>query len=665
MYEYCKDVCRVFNNGQENLFPRCTISFILKTMSYIKKTSDKRPDALQWAATACVAIFFALLLAGVFAPALTPLTRGFFSLYFFLMEFLFYFAETNEAILFVSIVCLALALLIKPLKGALLKIPAPVGKIIYHGIWGFLSFLAVLAQFYVIAFAFFAQKVYFICIIALSVAAFLLIKKGALKTFRPATREIDADKSPAGFLPFFVFAHLFLAAVAGHLATPLVHGITLFMAGRSTAAPLAYKLLILFILYLPLIFWAPSVFAVNKKGLAWAAGAAACMVIFAFAPVKFAALLMGGATAVVLSIVMYSMGLRLVHLAHPHPGVMFTRLLVLSLLALNAITIHYGTNMWNCAASGESSLAVRKISDTAGVFDVALTPKGDLLVSLREDQRFIAVNIKSGKERTLFNTPDIIKSTGGLFSWTEPETLLPIQNGERFLLLIAVSDDENLNRVAVLGGDYAIEGFVDALPKAGISDFVTDGAGSVYVSTEFENNIFVLDQETLTVKRTIVFPEAETNKILVVPQAGRMYSLGLWTDPMLRVFDLGENRQVNELSVGTRSWDMAFDAATERLFIPRMISGKVLIVDVRDFKISDKWELGFGVRPVELWHIGRKAYLGNMYSGKVAVFDLDSGAKVFESYLGGYIKNLKVDEKTGKAYVGCACGIFEIDPAKF
>ncbi|MCZ7583482.1 MAG: hypothetical protein M5R36_09195 [Deltaproteobacteria bacterium] len=282
-----------------------------------------------------------------------------------------------------------------------------------------------------------------------------------------------------------------------------------------------------------------------------------------------------------------------------------------------------------------------------------------LLASLREEQRVLAVDLDAGTSRGILNTQALVDGERRFLSWVEPENLVRLGGDDRFLLLAAVSDNEEENRVAEINASGDILRLVDAIPRTGVSDIVRDGQGRVYLSTEFEDKIFVLDETTLERVNEIAWPGAETNRVIVRPD--RIFSLGLWWDGRVRVFDFTAKRETGSADVGTRSWDLAYDDATNRLYIPKMIAGNLLVVDAATMVLEARRRVGFGARPIEIDARRRRLLLGNMYDGRFTAYDLDTGDLVFETRLGGYLKGMIVDEKRGKAYTGCACGIFEID----
>jgi len=614
--------------------------------------NDSRPAGLgSWVCTGAVGIAGLLVLGGMLTGRGSGLTEPLASLFYFLLEALFYFVESSTTILLIAGLCLAAAITLHAVRRPLASAARPL-RVAVEILWAVLFVLALIGQVYVIAFAALNQGWLFVLLLVVGFGAAALAKRFGLAKANP-----PAPEPPFAYLFLFLAIYLFVGMVAGHLATPWVHATASVMAALSVGSPTAYRTVMLLLtiglwaLWLP---WLPGDLA--RRRLLFVPALAA--LVFAWLPTFLAVPAIAVATAVSLGMTWHAAGLPWPLPLRPAPR-RFSSLLLIALLATVTLVAHYGMRVWRCHEPDHP--AVRRLSPASGVFDLALGADGEfLLAALREPRRVLGVAVATGESRTLLDTAD----TGGarrLFSWIEPETLLPLEGGERFLLLLAVSDDEAENRIAVLDQSGRVTGYVDSVPHTGISDFVTDGRGRVYVSTEFEDRIFVLDEETLAAQERFQWPGAETNRILVAPEIDRMYSLGLWTDPYLRARDLSSQTEIGALRIGTRSWDMAYDAKTRRLFVPHLPTGRVWVVDALSLAVLDTWRVGFGARPIAIDESRRLVVVGNMYDGRLSVFRIDDGERVLETHLGGYMKSVHVDAARGKAYTGCACGIYEID----
>jgi len=600
-------------------------------------------NIVAWVFTAlAAAVAMIVILAGGF---------GFLSdFYFLLLEILYWYAAANTTILIIAAVVVALLIVLRLLDQRLIQLAPPVGTVARRVVWGLFGLFGIVAQLYVIAFAFFAQRLYFLTLLIIAYAAWFAVKK-----WRPPT---DDRPTPSFFgVLLFIVVYLFIGMVSGHVATPLVHNVSAFFARLSRFSPMLFRLSAALCLLLPLLASFAARIRYRKVLLI---GAAVVIAMAVAIPATFAIYLVAFVSLIVvlLSVTPPDAPLPL----SPDSQASFQRLLLMAMIALNAMTVHYFAVMWNCTQTPDQS-SVMQLSTDAGAFDLATDAAGDrLLAGLREPQQVIAVHRLTGRVDALIDTNVYGEGTGRPMSRVEPENLLRVGDSDRFLLLTAVSDDEQQNRVAIIDGAGNHLGFVQDLPQTSIADMVADGQGHIYLSTEFQDLIFVLDETTLAVIDRIEWPGAETNKILIAPDINRIFSLGLWWDGHLRALDLTTRREVGALEVGTRSWDMAYDAQTQRLFIPRFLSGTVLVVDAQTLTEVDRWPAGFGARAVEIDPDRRLLYIGTMYSGEVVVFDIDQGREVMRRRLGGYIKGMHIDRRSHLAYTGCNCGLFAFTP---
>ena len=618
------------------------------------QTTLRTARLAEWITTGLVAVVAVFGIMGHWVSFPGEPLRLVAKLYFFSMEALFWHARTGEAIVAISVLVLGLALLSRVDTGRLAaKLEPHHALLVRRGYWGLLALPVLVAQVYLVAFATRAQPLWFGVLLS-GAAGFELAARR--KTEQRAGVAPSLAAVPVQHLVLLLATYLFLGMVVGHLATPLVHAAAAAQAAISRSSDLEYKLSIAILLLLPMSMLIHRVACRVERW--WWAGVLVGLIGVLFAcPVTVATYGFSVIVAGLTILALQQDGFRAIGLLHPSPRLLAARLLVLSLLALNAVTVHYALAVWRCPR--DLPPGVRLLTTEPGTFDLATLRGGsELLVSLREPRQVLLLDVATGNVVERVVTSGWIESTGSVFSWVEPENLLAVEGAT--LLLLAVSDDENANRIVALGEDLRPERLVEGIRDTSISDMVTDAAGRLFVSTEFEEQVYVLAQESLAVTGALVWPEAETNKILGVAESDRLYSLGLWSDRRLRAVDLRTGTEIATLDVGTHSWDMAYDPEQDRLFVPKLLSGDVLVVDAASLSLVDRWPAGFGARPVEVDPIRRLLYVGNMYDGRVRVFDLDTGDSVLDTRLGGYIKGLTVDPTTHKAYTGCACGVFEI-----
>ena len=277
-----------------------------------------------------------------------------------------------------------------------------------------------------------------------------------------------------------------------------------------------------------------------------------------------------------------------------------------------------------------------------------------LVASLREPRELLVLDLHNGGERRVPTR----RATDTLFDRTEPETLLPVGLGDRVLLLMASSDSEQGNQLVPFDAasgrlGRALEGVGE-----GVSDLVGDGAGGAWISTEFAGRILELDPRSLAVRRELRVAGAETNKIVVDAAAGEAFSAGLWSDAALHRVAL-DGRELAARPVGTHQWDLGYDPESRRLYLPRLVDGRVHVLDAGSLQTLATWDAGFGVRPLEVSFDGSLVVTGNLYTGELVGWDAASGDVAWRHAIGGPIKGLHVSAE-GRVFSGSHCGVYEV-----
>ena len=462
--------------------------------------------------------------------------------------------------------------------------------------WMLLCCLALLGQGYLLAFALALHPAWLVGAVLAGLVG------GAAARGRPRSPLLPA----APIVTLFVVLHLLVEGAAGHVLTPWLHAVSATLAGWSRHTPLLY----------------------------WPVAA-----VLALGPAALAGYVLG------------RKGLPPVDWLHPDPRRLVDALAVPSLAALTVVAGHYTTAVWSCPPADAPGLTL--VSPSAGAFDLAVTEGGQYLVaSLREPQELLVVELETGEERRL----DTRRPEDGVFDRTEPEILLALPDG-RVLVLLASSDSEQGNHLALF--DPSGLRLAAPLPARGVSDLVGDGAGGVWVSTEFTGLLARLDLDTGAVERELRLDgRAETNKIVVEAASGRAWSTGLWFDHELRMVDLNAGHELQAVELGTHQWDMALSRQHRLLFVPRLVEGYVAVRDADT--LEERWGLParFGVRPVEVAEEGELVVTGNLYTGEVVAHSVPDGEEVFRRRIGGQLKALHA--APGGIYAGSNCGIFRV-----
>jgi hypothetical protein len=510
-----------------------------------------------------------------------------------------------------------------------------------RGIASVLALLALLGQVYLLAFA---------CRLHPGIAVGLVALAGL--TWGIGIRRSSAP--PVDVVPpvltLFVVLHLLVEGSAGHILTPWLHAVSAWMARWSASSPILYGSAAALLVVAPLGFSGRARRSLAAVGILAAVTALATALAPAVGPWL-------GAVGVA-GFLGWSLALRgapLVGWLDPRPLVLLARVAPVSLLALSLVAAHYTSTMWRCDPVWPDD--VRLLSSASGTFDLT-TDDQTLIVSLREARTLLVLAPDAPERRT--TTEDALDT---LFDRTEPETLLTSGPGD-VLVLLSSSDGEQGNRLARF--DPTTGGLTPG--PAGIGESVSDLVAGVWMSTETEGRVLHLDPETLSVVAERALQpidgtpdDVEANRIIVDPDRDRLWSIGLWEDRLLRLTELSTGGELRSLDLGTHQWDMAYDRAADRLYIPRLVEGAVRVVDASSLEEIASWPAGFGVRPIAVTSDGALVVTGNLYTGEIVGWDAGSGERRFRRRVGGHLKGLHVSS-SGRIFTGTDCGVFEVIP---
>ncbi|MBZ0272141.1 hypothetical protein K8I61_08895 [bacterium] len=522
--------------------------------------------------------------------------------------------------------------------------------------------LALAAQVYFIGFAVLAEPVYLIVALGLALVASRLVVR--LVPHAPETPADARTVLGAPLFAAFVIAAMGIALASVHVAAPIVHRAGAAMAYLSSFAELPYRVLMILIFFAPVLFFvsrvprdratayllalplvlAPAFVGTTTRITAYAGGACAIVSIAA------AARLCGHAPFRWLS---------------PRPSEAVARLAVVALVAANAMAVHHTGLVFNCGRVWLRWEGMRRLNTQAGAFDMATTRDGKtLLTRIRDEGVLASVDRDSGTVRRVIDFSEGTRDSGNPLSWVTPEDLVPIAGAsERFLLLETVSGDRARDRVIVVAPDGRREGRLSDLPAARILDMARDGKGRIYVSTAFENRVFVVAESNLHVEDTIEWPRAAPDRIAATGE--HLYALGVRNDQYLRAFDPGERREIAATPIGSRAQEMALDARTNRLFVPRPLAGDIVVARTPDLAREDVWPAAFGVRSIAVDELNRLVYVAPHFGGDLRIHDADTGFLRHRIAIGGFAGSIAIDPKTREAFVGCVCGMYRLDPGFF
>lgn len=97
------------------------------------------------------------------------------------------------------------------------------------------------------------------------------------------------------------------------------------------------------------------------------------------------------------------------------------------------------------------------------------------------------------------------------------------------------------------------------------------------------------------------------------------------------------------------------------IYFTDYVRGQVLLLDLRDFSISDAFKIKRGLREAR-WDARRNVlYMGNFQKGSFYIFDVKRGIILKELFLGRKLRHIYITPKTHQVLVATRYGVFRVD----
>ncbi len=145
------------------------------------------------------------------------------------------------------------------------------------------------------------------------------------------------------------------------------------------------------------------------------------------------------------------------------------------------------------------------------------------------------------------------------------------------------------------------------------------------------------------------------------PSADRMFAVSLWRSPFLtelRASDLTIRRRTY---LGGGNYVVAYDPATDRVFVTSYYGGRVQIVDGASLERIGSIPVGFGARAVAVDSRRGLVLASSTYEGVLTVADAATGDVLSTIPVGGHVKDIAVDAERGLAYFWSQCALYRLN----
>ena len=149
---------------------------------------------------------------------------------------------------------------------------------------------------------------------------------------------------------------------------------------------------------------------------------------------------------------------------------------------------------------------------------------------------------------------------------------------------------------------------------------------------------------------------------MVLDEAGgRLFTTSFWNAQVVAEID-PETMEVRQTrQVGGANVDIAFDPASQRLFVTGYYDSRVRVLGAEGLVEHSPIRTGFGTRAVAVDSARDLVLASSVYDGMLRVCEASTGKPVEAIPVGGHVKDIAIDSERGLAWLWSQCGLFRLD----
>ncbi len=145
------------------------------------------------------------------------------------------------------------------------------------------------------------------------------------------------------------------------------------------------------------------------------------------------------------------------------------------------------------------------------------------------------------------------------------------------------------------------------------------------------------------------------------PAADRFFTASLWSGRFVHEIGATDLQLRRRVAVGGASYDIAYDARRDRLYVSSFYASRVRIIDAGSFEVIGTIPTGFGARALQIVPDLDLLLISSMYDGVVRLWDLERNELRAALPVGGHVKDFAVDEQRQLVYFWSQCGLMRLD----
>jgi hypothetical protein len=362
----------------------------------------------------------------------------------------------------------------------------------------------------------------------------------------------------------------------------------------------------------------------------------------------------------------------------------------------------YSARVLSCPPADDPRLEL--LAQPGEVFRIALGQRGQLALSLREDQRFGWLDPDSEKPEIrfagagplkppwaaetsqLFGTPEELvyaPSLDGFFGSVipgDPDAWLPEAQGPTSSWnaaapratqgesRVAAGASVIRNVLARLNGDLShVE---DAFGLPGLCWVNTlkwnDSEELLYIGCEEMPGLHRYDPATRGLVDSQLDPRMGDVQDLVFGQGKQqdsLFSISLWRSRFLTELDRESLTIRRQVAIGGTHYHLAYAPEPGLLFASSYYGGRIHVIDAETLELRGSLRGDFGTRAVAV-HPGQGLLLASStYAGTLRIWSLRGEEPEFlrTFQVGGHVKDIQIDPTRARAWTWSQCGLYSID----
>jgi hypothetical protein len=322
------------------------------------------------------------------------------------------------------------------------------------------------------------------------------------------------------------------------------------------------------------------------------------------------------------------------------------------------------------ACPDPDDVRVRVLATPGEIFRIAQGADGVLSLSMRADRRFGRLDATGQFD---YAAAGPLADGGGSNVAGTPEELVYAPSRDVFFASVAPHQPEAFasgpvvpkNLLVTISGDGSR--VLDAFGIEGLCWINTlhwnDPEDLLYIGCEDRPGLYRWNPDE-GMKDSITDPRLGDVQDLAFGDGGSIFTISLWFSRYLTELSAKDLSIVRRTPIGGTHYHLAYDAPKGLLFASSYYGGRVRIIDAATLERRGTLSGGFGTREVAVDSTRSLLLASGTYDGLIHVWGTESLPLAFALEpirVGGHIKDITIDEATGKAWTWSQCGLLEID----